>query len=757
MKLLRGPATCSLPLLSSVCLLVGLPGLRAADYPTTVLADNPTAYFRLEELPGDGTALDSSPSGLNATYHFSTTSSPQLGLPGIKTNSILFNGGGADYGYVDIPASSLITPSQDTIHGDPFSCELWVQPTTRPSDWSVPLEMAQFPKGWNIYVSGSSPSYFYLNMPNGVLFAGRADFPIQFLQWYHLVVTFDGADVRFYINTVPSTNHVPNYSPAVGSDAHIGSGQGVGWLPFIGGVDEVAFYTNVLTPAQILTHYTVGTNSFRAQPTPPTVLGSPASVTNYSGLPVTFTVSANGTLPLHYRWLKNSTPTGPDAASYTFNCQYPADDGATLQVIVTNAYGSATSSVANLTVRTNINIVGAPGSITRNVGSYAAYHVIANGAVPISYAWSKSTDGINFTPVPGATNATLWLSNVQLTDSGNTYRVHVSNPFDSAEASATLAVQTRAVNVPITKYAKVVAADGPVAYWRLDEADGTGPAVDAIGSFDGGFLDTSGSGVFGYHAPTGIPYETDPGLFVTNGATVNVPFAPELNPDGPWSVEGWYQPNSLGDYRVVLSSEYNLYPNPYNGWYIYQQPNATFAFVPQPGNGFIVAGPDDPAHSNLIVPGNWYHLVVTDDGSGFYVYINGKARASFPVSGIAFTPNGTGINNDGTPGVTPGFGATVLGRRTDNAFDGFSGTMDDVAFYNKALTLQQVQNHYAATVRLSIVKSGNNVILSWPFGTLQSATTVNGTYTDMASAISPYSEPIGSAPKYYRVKAYTSP
>jgi hypothetical protein len=246
-------------------------------------------------------------------------------------------------------------------------------------------------------------------------------------------------------------------------------------------------------------------------------------------------------------------------------------------------------------------------------------------------------------------------------------------------------------------------------------------------------------------------------LFVTNGATVNVPFAPELNPDGPWSVEGWYQPNSLGDYRVVLSSEYNLYPNPYNGWYIYQQPNATFAFVPQPGNGFIVAGPDDPAHSNLIVPGNWYHLVVTDDGSGFYVYINGKARASFPVSGIAFTPNGTGINNDGTPGVTPGFGATVLGRRTDNAFDGFSGTMDDVAFYNKALTLQQVQNHYAATVRLSIVKSGNNVILSWPFGTLQSATTVNGTYTDMASAISPYSEPIGSAPKYYRVKAYTSP
>lgn len=763
MKLFKGPVTRSIRLLSSAgaCVFVSL-AAQGADYPTTVLGDHPTAYYRLEELPGDVTAVDSSGNSLDATYHISTSGSPAQGLPGIDTNSISFNGGGADYGFVDIPASSLITPSQDGVHGDPFSCELWVQPTTQPSDWSVPLEMAQYPKGWNFYVSGSAEgatSYFYLNMVGGALFQGVPDFPVQFLHWYHLAVTFDGTNAMIYVNAVPHGPYAaPNYAPAVGSDAHIGSGQGVGWKPFIGGVDEVAFYTNVLSSSQILAHYTVGTNSFRAQPTPPSILSGPDSVTNYSGLPVSFTVGANGTLPLHYRWLRNSTPTGPDSATYTFTCQYPADDGASLQVIVTNAYGSATSSVATLSVQTNVNIVGAPGSIIRNVGSYAAFHVIANGAVPITYQWSKSTDGVNFTPIQGGTNATLWLSSVQLADNGNTYQVHVSNPFDSATASATLSVQARAVNVPITKYAKVVVADSPVAYWRLDETSGSANAIDAVGSFDGTFTDTSGgAGVYGYQVPTGIPHETDPGLFVTNGATVTVPFAPELNPDGPWSVEGWYQPNSLDDYRVVLSSQYNVYPNPYNGWYIYQQPNATFAFVPQPGNGFIVAGPDDPAHGNQIVPGNWYHLVVTDDAVNFHVYINGEARASFPVSGIPFIPNGTGINLDGSPGITTGYGATVLGRRDDNQFGGFSGTMDDVAFYNKALTLQQVQNHYAATVRLTIVKSGNNVILSWPFGTLQSATTLNGTYTDMPAAVSPYSEAIGSGPKYYRVKAYTSP
>src|SRR4029077_20834835 len=112
----------------------------------------------------------------------------------------------------------------------------------------------------------------------------------------------------------------------------------------------------------------------------------------------------------------------------------------------------------------------------------------------------------------------------------------------------------------LAKYGRVVAADSPVAYWRLDEDSSAPNAIDAVGSFDGAFVDTSGSssGVFGYQTATGIPHETDTGLFVTNGATVTVPFAPELNPDGPWSVEGWYQPNSLGDYRVVLSSQYNL-------------------------------------------------------------------------------------------------------------------------------------------------------------------------------------------------------
>src|SRR5947209_6263683 len=84
----------------------------ASSYPATILADNPSAYYRLEETSG-GVAADSSVNGVAATYTYNSANTyPQLGLPGITTNSILFNGGGfsTDVGSVDIPASALITP-----------------------------------------------------------------------------------------------------------------------------------------------------------------------------------------------------------------------------------------------------------------------------------------------------------------------------------------------------------------------------------------------------------------------------------------------------------------------------------------------------------------------------------------------------------------------------------------------------------------------------------------------------------------------
>ncbi|HUA64593.1 MAG TPA: LamG domain-containing protein [Alphaproteobacteria bacterium] len=265
-----------------------------------------------------------------------------------------------------------------------------------------------------------------------------------------------------------------------------------------------------------------------------------------------------------------------------------------------------------------------------------------------------------------------------------------------------------------------------------------------------GITDTS-SILFG--EPGGVPGDSSTAVALVSptaglGGTVQVPWAPELNPDIPWSVETWVQPASLGvngnDYRVVLSSEYNEYPFPYNGWYMYQQPNGTFAFVPQPANGFITAG--------SITPGNWYHLVVTDDGTNFNFYINGVlAVAPAPVTD--FIPNGDGINPDGTPGLGGDDGANfVMGQRTDGAFNTYQGAMEDTAIYNYALTPKQIMTHYLNQINLTISKSGGSAIVNWPAGTgtLEESAHVNGPYTTLTGVAPPYTNSM-SGTMFYRL------
>lgn len=758
--------------------------LAQAAYPDLILGDHPVVYYRLEELLGASTITDSSTNGLaGATVNYDLDTNgvpdfPLFGQAGIDTNSVLFktytdDGENLHYGDIDIPWNQLFAPVlSDGVTGAPFSAECWVQATTQPGNYTVPL--ADFgaygggiyanASGWNFYQSPGPNSFWIFNMKNGA-FAQASAAPINLLEWYHLAVSFDGTNVTFYTNGVSQgTYNASGYLANPSTDIFIGAGPATSFGSFSGGVDEIAFYNYALSSSQITAHYTLGTNSFRAVPTPAGILANPASSTNYSGTTATFTSAGSGTLPISYQWYRGASKIpGATANAYSLTCHYPADNNATFSVVASNNINStpytATSSVVTLTVLTNVNIIAPPSSITRNIGtnSWYAFRVAATGALPISYQWYNDTTSV---AIPGATSPTLWVMGVSTNAS---YHVMVSNPFTSNSLpTVTMTPQARPVTVPVTGYAKVVERDLPVAYWRLDElnADG-GTATDAVGTFDGTYTDAAGSFLFG--ATTAIPHETDAAVGLTNGSNIQIPYALELNSDTAWSIESWLQPYTLGanggDYRVPLSSEYNLYPNPYSGWYMYQQPNNTFAFVPQPGNGFIVAGPDDPAHGNQLVANNWYHLVITDDGTTFTMYINGEARTSFPVSGIPYIPNGTdiipngdGIAGDGTLGVTAGLGSTVLGQRTDAAFGTFIGAVDDTAVYNYALSPQQVQLHYLNTVKLTITQSGTNVILSWPFGTLQSAPAATGTYANIPGATSPYTNGISGAQKYYRVK-----
>lgn len=739
----------------------------AATYSSAVLSDNPVAYYRLEEQPGATTATDSSANAFDAIYTYDLDTNgipdyPLLGLPGIDTNSALFRLYTDDLsvvhrGFVSIPFHPELSPvTGDGQHGAPFSAECWVQPLTQPADYSIPLAMFgryetgiyNNASGWNFYQSPGPNSSWIFNVKNGP-FAQASAVPIQPLAWYHLAATFDGSTFVFYVNGVAqvTSGGVTTYLADHNFDGQIGAGDNTGFLAFNGSVDEVAFYTNVLSAAQVLNHYQVGTNSFSGRAFPPLILSDPASVSVNSGSTAKFTVVADGATPLAYKWLRNGSPiSGATTNPLSFTATFAADNGATFSVVLSNSFGSVTSAVATLSVNGTLSIDHSPFSIARTEGSnsIAAFRVVASGATPIIYQWFKVA-GSTTNSIAGATNDTLWVSNLKVADSGIGYFAHVTNAFVVTNSDlATLTINPRATSVPLDGYGKLVVADRPTAFWRLDETTGASVAVDAVGSFDGAYAGDTDL-TFGW--PTGIPRATDPAVHLTNSATVIVPYALELNPvSGPWSAEFWLEPTSQDpvDFHTPISSLWNSDSgNHLFGWNIYQHPGSYWTynpFVGSAGGGFISDLADHP-----LALSSWYHIVITDDLTNQRMYVNNQVQVTVPRAGL-FIANG--INGD--PAV--GGGPTTFGVRSDLIFGQWDGGIDEVAFYNYALSAGQIQNHFQNGVRLAINKVGNNVVLTWPVGTLQAAPFVTGTYTNVPAASSPFTNAVSGSAIYFRLQ-----
>lgn len=741
-----------MPPFVAALVLVSLGAASASDYVSTILADNPVAYLRLEETSGT-VAADSSASGAFPGTYVMAGSHPVLGQPGIDTNSISLSAAQS--------ASVTMGYYAELNEQAPFSVEIWARPVSVPSGGNYRCPVGNFsgwgvanPSGWYIYQTPDVPSALAFVTPSGVWISTTH---YTLLDWHHLVGTYDGTVMSFYVNgeligTQDASGYVANSVENAGINSLALGDRGDAYGFFDGGLDEFAYYATALTPAQVATHYEVGTNSFRSAILPPSILSDVVSADAYAGHPVTFKVTADGTAPLSYQWYKGEAPVGVDSDTLTFTC-VPEDDGTTYRVEVSNSAGTVTSSTATLTVSTALEILAPLTTITRNVGSAAAFEIEAEGAFPIRYQW-KSWDG---TPIAGATNSTLWLSDVQLADSGATYYVSVSNPYNSTDSwPVTLIVQPRPVTVPVSGYANVVLADEPVAYWQLDETSGP-TAVDTVGSFDGTY--EAGEGSFTFGVPTGIPHHDNGAVRVTGGATISIPYAIEINPPGPFSVEGWFQPDSVAtdgnDYRTALSSMSNPFGVGPTGWLVYQTSGNNWSWWPYHGfwTGIQLTDPDQ------IVAGEWYYLALTYDGGTFTLYVNGEAKASAADAG--FVQNGEvpvggaesyNYNYNTTEGLPEGSGPYTLGWRSDSGFNPFSGAMDDIAVYNKALSWEQIQNHFLNTTRLAITRSGDHIVISWPVGTLLSSTEVEGPYLEVVGATSPYTNAVSGEQRYFRVE-----
>jgi len=266
---------------------------------------------------------------------------------------------------------------------------------------------------------------------------------------------------------VDPNNRIPNYSVMI-TDGLLtvtcaaitlspstlpGGAAGLSYTQNLSGVGGAAPYTFAITvgslPAGLNlsssgalsgTPGPVGTNSFTVTATDtndcagsqsyvlalpgtrPNITGQPQTRTNAAGTTATFTVSANGTAPLAYRWYKNATNALAGATNAVLSLtNVQSIDVAGYSVLVTNAYGSATSSVATLTVLFPPVIAQQPQNRAAVIGGTAQFSVSATSNTSRTYQWQLSE-----TNLVGRANSTLLLTNIQLADFGG-YRVIVSN------------------------------------------------------------------------------------------------------------------------------------------------------------------------------------------------------------------------------------------------------------------------------------------------------------------------------------------
>jgi hypothetical protein len=176
--------------------------------------------------------------------------------------------------------------------------------------------------------------------------------------------------------------------------------------------------------------------------TPPTLATQPTDRSVSTGTSVPFSVSAGGPPAtfgyFYYQWQRQAAGSGAwsdlsngggysGATTATLRAVSAiAMSGDRFRCVVSNTAGLATSNEVTLTVGSMPSITTQPTPVTVLAGQNATFFVVASGTAPLSYQWSRY--GV---PVPGATNATLAISNAQAASSG-AYTVVVTNAFGAA-------------------------------------------------------------------------------------------------------------------------------------------------------------------------------------------------------------------------------------------------------------------------------------------------------------------------------------
>jgi hypothetical protein len=591
-----------------------------------------------------------------------------------------------------------------------FTVEAWANGVNDPSLFPQIVGAPLLTKGlynhddqFNLGIDSTKLHYrFYVRNAAGSVFTcGSGTAPPIDNGWHHVVGVCDEANGLlsvYYDGKLVNTASIPTNSGiyADTEPAFIGAGtqDGITYSnQFIGNINDVAVFGYALSPGQIASEYSA------AGVGPSFIQTPPASMAVNGGGALTISASAIGTAPISYQWTDVSAGTNiilgttnaiPLNATLMVSNVPAGWNNDQLELTINNTYGS-TNVYVLLTVYTNAPVItqDLPAQVELLSGTPYNYSVAAVGPAPYSYQWYE-----NGASILNQTNSS-YTATAGSAGSSAAYFVVVVNAYGSTTSSISSFTSVAQLTTP---YANDVLQFHPVGYWPLQETNAPAPVsmetnYGSLGKLGNAYYAATNAANIAFDQTSVIAGDSD-GAVTFSGTGTNdnsYAFVPRVSPlltiQAPFTLEAWINPaNNV--YSIVVGegggTGLNGGPN-YGGFQMgLGLSSGANAFQMNYYTGVGTAQNDEIEANLLYTPSQWYHYVVTYDGTNSIFYIDGTN---------IFSATSTYAADTWSP-LAIGAGKWDFGQI--GGIRWFAGTEDEVAVYTNALMPAEVANHYLA-------------------------------------------------------------
>ena len=563
-----------------------------------------------------------------------------LGNKGILVNGPIWTEGKLNGAISFESANQAVEVGTNGCRADQGTISLWACPTAFPS--TTQFLFGHIAGGWNNRIQ------IYTNDAAGSLGIGLGDthkrqtniYDLNINTWYNIVLTWDQTNYVVYVNGIKQANGTYSGLSTLSGYADIGNnGDRVGRNEgFKGLIDEVGIYNRPLSADEVLNIFnSVGHLAF-----------SPIGDKEINeGANLTFEVITDDP-SIVVSISDHNLPSNPNITGNIFSWTPSYVDAGTYEVTFVAAHGQVEDFETITITVNNVNrspVIEPLSAKTVNENNTLTFAVITTDpdGDPVTCLAQNMPGGAAFN---GSTFT--WTPNYQ---QAGTYNVTFIASDGSLQNSATVTITVNNVIQPDD-------IAGLVGFWKFDDGSGA-IAKDSSGKGNTGTLINAPSWTVGRLGGAVSFKSSNQAVEIgTTGCSV-----------AQGTISLWAYPTAFprttqfmfGHVAVGWKNRIQIYTNNTEG-----------------GLGIGFGGSHKLANNIYdLAIGTWYHIVLSWNGTNYVVYVNGVKQASGTYTGLSTLSTYADIGN--------------TGNRTDRN-EAFSGIIDEVRIYNRALTADEVSS-----------------------------------------------------------------